>query len=181
MLQNPLSKSQRSFWSLRTTVLSNFVFVLGICIYGFLTDEDYWRMVGHSPNLYNYLLWAGLALNGPSGFVADHLATLISSKNYDPDWLIEYGLWLLLLWPQWRGYDHAAKWCLGDRRRATVLYVVIGAITAIGCAATFRDQARYLYPDSVFLVDRVAAIAVAGFVVLAYIQFQKRDGALKPQ
>ncbi|MGO9007597.1 MAG: hypothetical protein ACLQIQ_08680 [Beijerinckiaceae bacterium] len=173
MLRSLLLKSKWSFLSFRTVVLLNFVFILGICLYGLLTDEPYWRAVGHGPELYNYLLWAGLVLNGPSGFIADHLLKLIQPNSYNHDWLVEYGLWLLLLWPQWKAYDLAARWCMGDRRRETALYVVIAGITAIGCVMTLRDQARYLHPDSIFLVGRVAAITLSSLVILVYIQFRK--------
>lgn len=185
-LRSLLLKPKWSFLSFRTIVLSNFVFVLGICLYGYLSDEPYWREVGHGPKLYDYLLWAGLVLNGPSGFIADHLSELIPPNIYDygQHFLVEYGLWLLLLWPQWKGYDLVASWCMGHRRREMALYVAIAGITAIGCVVTYESRfATYeiwhpLHPDRIFLITRVVATGLSGLVILAYIRFRKRAGAL---
>ena len=58
----------------------NALLVLSIGIYGILTDEPYWRAVGHDPGLYDYFFWLGLVLNGPSGFAADYAAWLITEN-----------------------------------------------------------------------------------------------------
>jgi hypothetical protein len=93
----------------------NALLVLGIGAYGFLTDEPYWRSNGHGPWLYDYLFWCALALNGPSGFAADCASWLITYSSSNAEWrfVVQYGLWLLFLWPQWKGYDAVAAWCIG--------------------------------------------------------------------
>jgi hypothetical protein len=153
---------------LNKIVLLNVAVVFGIGLYGFLTDEPYWRDNGHGPWLYDYLLWTGLALNGPAGFVVDQLTAL--GDNY----LVEYALWMALLWPQWKAYDVLAKWCRGKSRREMALYIAIAGITAIGCFMTYRDQQLYLHPSGTFLAFRIAAIALSGVVISAYILLRKR-------
>jgi len=41
--------------SIRKIIWLNALLVLGIGIYGILTDEPYWRSVGHFPELYDFL------------------------------------------------------------------------------------------------------------------------------
>ena len=44
----------------------NLGLIISIGVYGIITDEPYWKEVGHLPNLYDYLFWFATALNGPS-------------------------------------------------------------------------------------------------------------------
>jgi hypothetical protein len=155
---------------LNKIVLLNIAVVFGIGLYGFLTDEPYWRSAGHGPWLYNYLLWSGLALNGPAGFTAGQLFAL----PYRGDYFLEYALWVALLWPQWKAYGILAKWCARDWRREIALYLAIAGITAIGCFMTYMDQRRYLHPSDTFLAFRIAATALGGVVISAYILLRKK-------
>jgi hypothetical protein len=154
--------------TLNKIVLLNVAVVFGIGLYGLLTDEPYWRDNGHGPWLYDYLLWTGLALNGPGGFVVDQLPAL--GDNY----LFEYALWMALLWPQWKVYDILANWCAQDRRREIALCLAIAGLTAVGCFMTYGDQQLYLHPSGTFLAFRIATIALGGVVISAYILLRKK-------
>ena len=88
--------------SIRKIIWLNALLALGIGIYGILTDEPYWRSVGHFPELYDFLFWAALALNGPSGFAADYAAWFVVDRSnldwplvvqHKDDWqfLVQYG------------------------------------------------------------------------------------------
>ena len=180
--------------SRRRIIQLNALFVLGLGIYGVVTDEQYWRAVGHDPYLYDYLFWFGLALNGPSGLAADYLSWLIIGNvespihrlpfivQKSPEWQFaaQYVLWLLLLWPQWRSYDAIATWCAGHRRREIALHVLAAAIVAIGSVAAYQAWDPGHHPDvDMFIIPyfwfvRVAGVALSGVVILAYYQLVTR-------
>src|SRR4030095_2349196 len=95
----------------------NLGLIVSIAVYGIITDELYWKAVGHDPNLYDYLFWFGTALNGPSSFAADHFSWLIATRIHyewhgDARFIIQYALWCLLLWPQWKLYEFLANFSL---------------------------------------------------------------------
>ena len=164
----------------------NALLVLGIGAYAFLTDEPYWRSNGHGPWLYDYLFWCALALNGPSGFAADCASWLITYSSSNAEWrfVVQYGLWLLFLWPQWKGYDAVAAWCIGHRGRETSLYLATAGITVIGCIAAYEAwiyghrPMELVFIDRYFWFVRVAGVALSGMVILAYSQFAKGRRAL---
>src|SRR5215469_18890134 len=122
-----MSKSGR----LHTIIYWNASLVLAGGIYGILTDEPYWRANGHGPNLYDYLFWVGLALNGPSGFAADYISwglVYLSDSGAEWRYFLQYGLWLIFLALQWRCYDAVVTWCVGHPWRETALYMVAAFI-----------------------------------------------------
>src|SRR5215471_15811520 len=169
--------------SIRKIIWLNALLALGIGIYGILTDEPHWRSVGHFPELYDVLFWAALALNGPSGFAADYAAWFVVDRSnldwplvvqHKDDWqfVVQYGLWLFLLWPQWKGYDAVAGWCIGYRSRETSLYLAALGITVIGCAAAYEAWIYGHRPSEVGFIDRffwfvrIAGIALSGIIIL---------------
>jgi hypothetical protein len=175
--------------SIHRIVRFNLMLVLGIGLYGLLTDEPYWRSNGHYPGLYDYLFWFGLVLNAPSGVTADYLPRLImsNSSNLELRFVVQYGLWLLLLWPQWKGYDLLVTWCMGPPRRETALRVVAVGVAMIGGIAGYRAwifghrlamESEFMFIDRYFWFVRVAGLAVSGLVILAYGQLAKRRCAL---
>jgi hypothetical protein len=172
--------------SIHRAVRLNLALVLGIGLFGVVTDEPYWRSVGHDPSLYDYLFWFGLALNGPSGVTADYLSWLVTSNNskYGLEFVVQYVLWLLLLWPQWKGYDVVVVWCIGHPRRKAVLYAAIAGIVVIGGVAAYEGWMYGHRPRELAFIDRyfwfvrIASVALSGLVILAYAQFRTRSRAL---
>jgi 4-hydroxybenzoate polyprenyltransferase len=151
----------------------NFILVLAIAIYGLFADEPSWREDGHSPWLYDYLYWLAVALNGPSGFIPDYARRVITgTSSLEKMFVAQYGLWLLLLWPQWRIYDLVARWCIADRRREIALYVATAGISVIGAVVTYeawileRREAEYI-PLSFDWVAGHAGLALVGLIILA--------------
>jgi hypothetical protein len=100
--------------------------VLSVGFYGAVTNEQYFRAVGHWPWLYDYLFWIALTVNGLSGLIADYLSRLYKPAYHPLEWqyLAQYLLWLLLLPPQWRLYRIVSTWCSGEAGRKAILYVV---------------------------------------------------------
>src|SRR5579872_5018411 len=119
-------------------VLFNAALILALGVYGIFTFELL-DPRGHAQNfyddLYYYLSQPVLILNGPSGFIAE----TISDAFPVSEWLdykrisYEYGLWLLLLWPQWGLYDNLAKWCSESPVLRTVLYLAIIVTSVDSC------------------------------------------------
>lgn len=168
--------------SYRAIVSFSAALILAVCLYGYLTDEPYWREIGHSPDLYDFLLWAALVMNGPAGFIANRIAEFVPSNIYNDNqhFLVEFGFWLLLLWPQWKSYDLLAQWCMGDRQRATTLYIAIASIAAIACVVAYKtyfapeEILHPLYIDRIFPIARVVALAFSGLVIISYIEMRQR-------
>jgi hypothetical protein len=178
--------------SIRKIIRLNALLVLSIGIYGILTDEPYWRAVGHDPGLYDYFFWFGLVLNGPSGFAADYAARLIA-ENLRLNWqaliqtrdewqfVVQYALWLLLLWPQWKGYDLLARWYVGRPGRETSLRLAAVAIVLIGCVGAYENwtdghRIGLFFIDRYFWVVRSLGLGLSGLVVLSYGQLLTKDG-----
>jgi hypothetical protein len=160
----------------------NAVLVLAGGMYGILTDEPYWRANGHGPNLYDYLFWIGLALNGPSGFAADYISWgLIYPSDSGVDWrfLLQYGLWLLFLALQWRFYDAAVTRCVGHPWRETALYAVAVCIMIVGAFAAYKGWIYGQRPMGDFFAVRhfwfvrIAGLAFSGLILFAYSLFYK--------
>lgn len=121
-------KRSPPFMSISKIVWLNVLLIASIGVFGVLVDAPYWRSVGQSAWLYDYFFFAALALNGPSGLVADFVAWLVTNKfivnRQLPFWIyyewrfaIQYTLWVLLLWPQWKAYDFLIGRYLGRRYR----------------------------------------------------------------
>lgn len=150
----------------------NLWFVSALGIYGFVTDEPYWRNVGHSPWMYDFLFWFGLFLNGPSGLAADYVSWSVS-PNAELQFVVQYILWFSFLMIQWRSYHAAAAWSLGNIRRTTMLYT---ASLFLMIAAGYGSYEAWMYVprltesviDRYFWFVRIAGIASAGLVLIAY-------------
>lgn len=158
--------------ALRRIIWFNLVFVVALGVYGFVTDEPYWRDNGHAPWLYDYLFWFGLFMNGPSGFGADYLSWLVT-RDLDLRFLAQYGFWCVLLWVQWRAYHAAAVWSLGSTWRTLVQY---GFSLILMTAAGYGAHEAWIYGhrpvdfcnDPYFWFVRIAGIAAAGLVMIGY-------------
>ena len=182
--------------SLGTIVRINLLLVLSIGLYGFFTDEPYWREVGHRPWLYDYLFWIGLGLNGPSGFAAEYLSWVVINDSpvhglgfvtqHSHDWrfLVQYVLWSLLLWPQWKAYDAIARWSLAHRRyewalyTAAAVFVLGGGVLAYAGWAWGHRPSELVFIDQYFWFVRRGAVALSGVLVVAYYEFTKRRTTL---
>jgi hypothetical protein len=152
----------------------NLVLIIAIGLYGFFTDEPYWRDVGHGPWLYDYFFWFALAFNGPSGFLADYLSWHIHTTYVDYRFLIQYALWCLLLWPQWRFYDWLAHWYRKSFRRQVSVYVFASLLIAGGAIAAYQawlfgHRPTDLFIDKFFWFVRIAGVACSGIVILMYV------------
>ena len=113
----------------------NLGLIVSIAVYGIITDEPYWKAVGHDPNLYDYFFWS--ALNGPSSFAADHLSWLTGPYD-DVRIIIHYVFWCLLLWPQWKLYEFLANFSLQSRQRRLVLCLFVLLFVLAGGIASYE-------------------------------------------
>ncbi|MBR0720390.1 hypothetical protein [Bradyrhizobium manausense] len=162
----------------------NALLISSVGLFGVLTDEPYWRAVGHAPGLYDYLFSLALALNGPSGFVADFAAWL-ATNNFHLNWqalllaehewrfAIQYALWLLFLWPQWKAYDTLVRWCVGHPHRETSLHLAALSIALIGCVWAYEawtpgHRVGLVFIDRYFWVVRAVGLGLSGVVILLY-------------
>ena len=150
----------------------NMTLIVAVGAYGFITNEPYWRDTGHGPWLYDYLFWFGLFLNGPSGLIADYLAWF-GLSDAEPRFVIQYFLWCLLLWPQWRLYHALALWCGANRARQLGLYGAAFVLTILGSVAAYQawifgHRPSHTFIDPYFWFVRVAGLGCAGVVLLAY-------------
>jgi hypothetical protein len=169
----------------------NVALIVAVGFYGLATNEPYWRDTGHGPWLYDYLFWFGLALDGPSGFAADYLSQL-NSTSTEVRFVIQYVLWCLLLWPQWKLYHAIAMWSRESRRRQMALYSLALLVTVAGGAAAYKawvygHRPSDLFIDKYFWFVRIGRIACSGVVLLiyAYVINQPRfnpalEGGLPP-
>jgi hypothetical protein len=148
----------------------NLALVLLVGLYGILTDEPYWRDVGHGPCLYDYLFWSALAFNGPSGFAADYLSEF-GSRSAESRFVIQYGWWCALLWSQWKLYHLLALWCRESRARQMMLYSIASLVIVAGgagaCAAwSIGHRPSEFFIDQYFWFVRVGGAACSGLVLL---------------
>jgi hypothetical protein len=128
----------------------NVALIVAVGFYGLATNEPYWRDTGHGPWLYDYLFWFGLALDGPSGFAADYLSQLNSTRT-EVRFVIQYVLWCLLLWPQWKLYHAIAMWSRESRRRQMALYSLALLVTVAGGAAAYKAWVYGHRPSDLFI------------------------------
>jgi hypothetical protein len=155
--------------SLRRLVGLNAALVISVCMLGLLTDEPYWRSVGHGPWMYDYLFWCALALNGPSGLLADWLSFALRLED-NVRFAAQYGLWELFLVPQWYAYAALARWAAGTPTRSRTLYATSAVLFVIGCVGSVhvwfvnRGPTEY-FVDIFFWPVRIAGAALAGVCV----------------
>jgi hypothetical protein len=155
----------------------NLVLIVVVGLYGMVTGEPYWRDNGHGARLYDYLFWLGLGLNGPSGFASDYLSRL-SSSGTEFRFVVQYLLWCLLLWPQWKLYHAVAVWCRASRRRQMALYSLALLLALSGSAGAYQawsigHRPTDLFIDKYFWFVRIAGIACTGIVLLVYVDLFK--------
>lgn len=158
--------------TIRKIIRLNLWLVIAIGLYGFVTDEPYWRDNGHDPWLYDYFFWFALVLNGPSGFAADYLSWF-TSHNAEWRFLAQYALWCALLWLQWKFYHLVALWSIGHLRRAMILYAVALCVMLVGSfgayeAWVYGNRPSDFFIDRYFWFVRVAGVAFSGVVLLGY-------------
>jgi hypothetical protein len=177
--------------SIRKIISLNALLISSVGVFGVLTDEPYWRAVGHEPGLYDYLFWLALALNGPSGFVADFAARFATNNlllNWQAlflakqDWqfMVQYALWLLFLWPQWKAYDILVRWCIGQHYREASLRLAALSIALIGCVWAYEawtpgHRIGLFFIDRFFWVVRSAGLGLSGVVIVLYSQLLKTE------
>src|SRR5262245_13348060 len=170
----------------------NLGLIISIGVYGALTDEPYWREFGHDPNLYDYLFWFATALNGPSSVAADYLSWLAGTHARFIHWewqaearfMIQYVLWCLLLWPQWKLYEFVANFSLQNRQRRVVLSLFALLFILAGGIATHKawlfghwEAANSdLFINKYFWFWRIGGLACSGLVfsVYAYLTMRHR-------
>lgn len=157
--------------SMRRFVLLNVACVLALYLYGVLTDEPYWIEVGHGPGLYDGLLWLGLFVNGPSGFLAECLSWMASPFiDYDARFSLRHLLWSLLLWGQWWLYFVLARWTGKSvgRVRALNLFSVgvmlVGAVLARE-AWLFGHRPSDEHVDRYYWFVRALGLAASGLMI----------------
>ena len=109
------------------------------------SGQPYWKEVGTTPWLSDYLYWFSLLLNGISGLIAVYVATYITDvyeaiitsigmfQIFDVRFVPQYLLWLLLICPQWFIYRHLADLAFGIPRRIALLCWVALALAIGGC------------------------------------------------
>lgn len=174
---------------MRTLHRINLGLILCVGLYGLLTDEPYWRSLGHGTNVYDVLFWAALIPNGPAGFLADWLAWKVGLTD-DTRHLTLYLLWGALAALQWWAYLQLAQWAARSYRRART--VAILSLIWLGCGVAWAGYAldaalggaktADYFIDVSFWPVRIGASALAGLWVLllvrrAQAQFAARDGS----
>jgi hypothetical protein len=161
-------------------VIVNIVLVLAIGVYGERIDEPLSREIGHGESLYDYLWWSGLAINGPSGYAALSLSSILvpGAGDLELRYWAQYGLWLLLLTPQWAGYHCAAVWCYGHRRREIALRITSVSIILLGCLAAYKlwtlckDLGEFSNLEHCYSsFFAMAGFPLSGFIIMAYSRF----------
>jgi hypothetical protein len=160
----------------------NLALIVVVGLYGMFTGEPHWRENGHGPWLYDYLFWLGLVLNGPSGFAADYLSQL-SSTSTEGRFVIQYVLWCLLLWPQWKLYHAAVLRCRESRPRQMALYSLALLVAVTGSVGAYQawvygHRPSDLFIDKYFWFVRIGGVACSGVVLMiyAYVINQSRFG-----
>ena len=167
----------------------NIGLILCVGLYGLLTDEPYWRSMGHSTNVYDVLFWAALIPNGPAGFLADWLAWKIGLAD-DTRHLTQYLLWSALAMLQWWAYLQLARWAarLTQRVRTVATLSLIWLACGIAWAGYALNAAlgaaktADCFIDVSFWPVRIGSTALAGLWVLllvrwAQTQIAVRDGS----
>jgi hypothetical protein len=165
----------------------NLGLIVSIAVYGIITDEPYWKAVGHDPNLYDYFFWFATALNGPSSFAAHYLSWLTGRFIHrewwaDVQFIIQYVLWCLLLWPQWKLYEFVANFSLQNRQRRVVLCLFVLLFTVAGGIASYEAWVFGHRDVGDFFIDkysefvRIGGVACSGLVFSVYAYLTMRHG-----
>jgi hypothetical protein len=162
--------------TLRLVVFSA-ALVIGVGMFGVLTDEPYWRAVGHGPWMYDYLFWFALALNGPSGLLADWLSFAMRVEH-NLQFAVQYCLWGLFLGPQWYAYDALARWAARTPTRSRRLYATSAILYLVGCVGCHHIWLNTVptehFVDIYFWPVRIAGVALAGVCVSMLLANVKR-------
>jgi hypothetical protein len=167
----------------RRLIALNLALVAAVGIFGLVTDEPYWRSNGHDPRVYDYLFWFALALNGPSGFVADWLSWALGLEM-DVHFFAQYVLWMALLAVQWFAYVRLSKWAAPSRARRRGVCVAAGFLALVGCViaasvwATTQPSTEY-FVDVWFWPVRIAALALSGAWVALLLRNMRSNPPLQ--
>jgi hypothetical protein len=157
--------------------------ICGLAIYGLATDEPYWRQNGHGPNLFDYCFWTLLALNGPSGLIADFGPRYLpGASQIEWHFVMQYSLWCVLVGPQWMAYrafkawSTQGRWHMNGFWAITLGLVSIGAISAyMASVAAINRVATNVFWIPYYWEVRYSSIACAGLVLLAYQAICKKS------
>jgi len=152
--------------SVRRLIALNLALVAAVFAFGLATDEPYWRAMGHSPWTYDYLFWVAMALNGPSGFLADRISCALGF-DLNLRFLVQYIFWMILLVLQWTAYARIGSWAALERARErsvrvlAVAWVLVGCVFAAYVWAVTADSMEY-FVDVYFWPVRILGIALSG-------------------
>ncbi len=155
--------------SLPRLIALNLALVIAAGLFGLATDEPYWHSVGHDPWAYDYVFWFALALNGPSGFLADWLSRALGVGT-DARFFALYGFWMVLLALQWTAYARIGDWAASERARQRGVRLLAAAWVLVGCVfaayvwAATEDSTEY-FVDVYFWPVRIIGIAFSGIWV----------------
>lgn len=153
----------------------NLALIVGAGLFGLFTDEPYWRAVGHGPRAYDYLLWFALAINGPSGLLADLASFYMHLQNDEVRFVAQYILWALLLVPQWRAYDRLKRWARVSLTRKRTFYGFAVLVLGLGYfysvhlwSVSSKAQTEF-FVDGFFWPVRIIGVALAGVIVSMFM------------
>lgn len=181
---------------LRRIVQTNCIIVFAVGIFGFVSDQPYWKEVGTVPWISDYLYWFALLLNGASGFISAYLSAYITdvfqdvinrsglTQVFDFRFTLQYTLWLLSIYPQWFIYERLADWAMGTPQRIAPLYVAAFALAAGGCGLAARSlmwNISYSEESGLFVnlyegPVLILAAAISDLWVVALILLKSRAG-----
>ncbi len=90
--------------------------------------------------------------------------------------LIQYGLWCLLIWPQWKLYDLLINWQQKNKVRQITFRVLVLLIMFVGVAAAYEAWLLDHQPNEspmaqYFLFVRVIGLTCSALVLIAYAHF----------
>lgn len=93
--------------------------------------------------------------------------------EHESQFAIQYSLWLLLLWPQWKAYDTLVRWCRGHPYREAALRLAALSIALAGCVWAYQSwepshRVGLFFIDRLFWVVRAIGLGLSGIVVLLY-------------
>lgn len=152
--------------SVRRLIALNLALVAAVFVFGLATDEPYWRALGHGPWAYDYLFWVAMALNGPSGFLADRISCALGF-DLSLRFFAQYAFWMLLLMLQWIAYVRFGEWAASDPARlnrvrwVAASWVLIGCVLAAYVRAVTADSTES-FVDVYFWPVRIIGIALSG-------------------
>ena len=82
----------------------NALCILSVALWGWFTDQWYFRQVGEGTEIYEIIAITIFMINLPASIVGWYVASLIFKTNYEFEFITEYILVLLLSFPQWKLY-----------------------------------------------------------------------------